>query len=166
MSGIDPIVLVLRWIHLASAIVAIGGAAFSLFVLIPGVKKTLDESTHQRLREAVRARWAPIVHPCIALLLLTGFINFFLLVIFPKVPAIPYHAVFGPKLLLALFIFFVAEALVGRAPGFAKMREAREKWLKILLVAAAVVVLLSGVLNQIRSQHLKQGASAPSVTKS
>ena len=111
-----------RWVHILAAMLAIGGAAFMRFALLPGAEQTLDNEAHQRLREAVRSRWARLVHASIALLLLTGGINFVILAMPPKVNAIPYHPVFGIKLLMALAVFFLATALIGRSPGFAALR--------------------------------------------
>lgn len=145
------ILLASRWLHLAAAIIAIGGAAFTRFALIPAAAEALADEPHEKLREALRKRWAKIVHACIAVLLLTGGLNFALLAIPPRIDPIPYHPIFGVKLLAALTVFFIASALAGKAPGFAGMRKARARWLTILLALAGVIVLLSGVLNQVRT---------------
>jgi uncharacterized membrane protein len=154
MESLDPILLISRWLHLAAAIIALGGAFFVRLALLPGARETLPATDEQKLRDAVRKRWAPLVHASIAVLLLTGFFNFYWMAIRPKVPPMPYHAVFGVKLLAALFIFFVAEALVGKGPGFSKMRERRAGWLTVILITGGVVILISGALNQLRSSSL------------
>jgi len=145
--------LITRWIHLASAIVAIGGAAFMRFALLPAAKATLTDEVHEKLREAVRARWAKFVHAAVGLLLLTGSINFAILAIPPKIKPLPYHPIFGVKLLAAFAVFFIAEALISRGPGFAAIRANRAKWLGVLLALGALIVLLSGVLNQVRTSQ-------------
>lgn len=154
MESMDPILLISRWLHLAAAIIAIGGAFFVRLALLPGARETLPAADEQKLRDAIRRRWAPLVHASIAVLLLTGFFNFYWMAIRPKVPAIPYHAFFGVKLLTALFIFFIAEALVGTAPGFSKMRERRAGWLTVILILGGVVLLISGAMNQVRSSSV------------
>lgn len=136
--------------HIASAIVALGGAAFTLFALMPAAKATLTDEIHERLREALRTRWAKFVHLCIALLLITGSVNFAILAIPPKIHPIPYHPIFGVKFLAALGVFFIASILVGRSPGFLSLRRQRAKWLTILLVLGAIIVFISGVLQQVR----------------
>ncbi len=151
MENINLALLVSRWIHIGAAIVAIGGMTFLRFVLLPSAKGVLNSDAHERLREAVRARWARLVHACIALLLLTGTFNFVMLALLPKIDPIPYHAIFGVKLLAALLVFFVSFALTGRSPGFAKMRQSSGKWLSITVALAALIVLLSGVLSQVRT---------------
>jgi uncharacterized membrane protein len=152
-AGVNVLLLISRWFHIASAIVALGGAAFMLFGLIPAAKATLSDDVHERLREAVRARWAKWVHASIALLLITGSINFALLALLPKVESIPYHPIFGVKVLAAFIVFFIASALMSRGPGFANIRAHRAKWLGILLALGALIVLLSGVLNQVRTSQ-------------
>ena len=124
------------------------------FALLPAAKATLTDDMHERLREAIRARWAKVIHASIALLLLTGLINFALLALPPKIKALPYHPIFGVKLLAALAVFFIASALVSRGPGFANIRANRAKWLSILLALGGLIVLLSGILNQVRTAQL------------
>lgn len=151
MGASDFLELLLRWLHIGSAIVAIGGAFFMRFALMPAATATLDEASHDKLREALRKRWFIVVQVCIAILLVTGGINFVLLAMPPKVEPMPYHAIFGVKFLAAMGVFFIASVLVGRGQGMAAFRANRKKWLTNLLSLAAVIVLLSGILNRIRT---------------
>jgi hypothetical protein len=150
LAEIDVIHVVSRWLHIGAAIVAIGGAAFARFALLPSLA-SLPAEEAGRLRDAVRSRWAKVTHICIALLLLTGGLNFYRMALVPKIPPLPYHPIFGVKLIAALAIFFFASALAGRSPGFAKFRAAAPRWLSVILFLAAVIVLLSGVLAQVRA---------------
>jgi len=152
MYDIDIVLLLSRWIHISAAIVAIGGAAYQRFALLPGTGEALDDAARDRLGESVRRRWSKVVAGSIGVLLLTGFLNFALVAVPPKVYAIPYHPVFGVKLLAALTIFFLASVLAGRSPGFAAMRKNGAKWLSVILGLGVLIVLLSGLLSQIR-QH-------------
>jgi hypothetical protein len=151
MQQLDWVLLISRWLHLLAATAAIGGAAFMRLALAPGAKAVLDDENHRKLREAVRSRWAIVVGVCIGILLLTGGLNFALLAIPPKIDPLPYHPIFGVKFVAALAVFFLASALVGRSPGFDKMRNEQRKWLSVILALAALIVLLSGVLGQVRS---------------
>jgi hypothetical protein len=146
----DYVLLLSRWFHLAAAIVAIGGAAYARWAVLPAAQEVLDDAARARLHEAVRRRWLRVVLGCIAVLLVTGGINFVTLAMPPKIDPIPYHPIFGVKFLAALLIFFVASALVGRSPGLEAIRRHRAKSLNIILATAAVIILLSGVLSQIR----------------
>lgn len=153
MEDMNVLLWISRSLHIAAVIVTIGGAAFLRLALLPGANQALEEEPHQRLREAVRKRWAHVVHAGIALLLVTGAINFIILAIPPKIEAIPYHPIFGLKFLAALGIFMIASALVGKSPAFAKLRRNERTWLNVLLALAAVIVLLSGLLSQVRGAH-------------
>lgn len=150
METTDYVLLITRWLHIGAAIVAIGGAFFMRVALMPAAKATLDDAAHGKLREALRARWFIVVQTCIAILLVTGGINFVMLALPPKVEPMPYHAIFGVKFLAAMGVFFIASVLVGQGEGMAKMRANRAKWLTVLLILAGIIIVLSGVLNRIR----------------
>lgn len=150
MEEINVLLWISRSLHIAAVIVTIGGAAFLRLALLPGANQALEEEPHQRLREAVRKRWAHVVRAGIALLLITGAINFIILAVPPKIDAIPYHPIFGVKVLAAFGVFMIASALVGKSPAFAKLRRNERTWLNVLLALAVVIVLLSGLLSQVR----------------
>ena len=151
MEDINIPLLILRWVHILAAMGMVGGALFMRFALLPGAKATLDDEVHTKLREAVLRRWALVVHSCIALLLITGGVNFVLFAWPPNVQAIPYHPIFGGKLLLAFAVFFVASILVGRGTGFSSIRGNRARALSILIGLGVIIVFLSGMLAQIRT---------------
>jgi uncharacterized membrane protein len=154
MQFIEWVALLSRWAHILCVVIAVGGAVFSRFVLLPAAEESLSVEDHGRLRAAAMGRWRKIVHACIVLLLLSGGFNFYL-ALRDKVPPMPYHALFGVKFLLALVVFFLASALAGSKPGFAALRARGKKWLGVLVGSAVVVILLSGVL-----RALHQGALA------
>ena len=131
-----------RVAHIGTVITLIGGSVFTAFVLLPSARE-LDDPPHQKLADSVKNRWKRFVHPGIALVLISGFYNY--------IRAIPnhkgdglYHGLLGTKMILAFVVFFIAAALVGRSPKLEPMRQSRAKWLKILIVLAAVIVTLSG----------------------
>ncbi len=148
---VNILLLVSRWFHIAAVIMAIGGAAFTRLAFIPGVRDSLNGDTADKVRTAVAKRWTMVVHASIGLLLLTGFFNFYTLAIRTGIEPMPYHAIFGLKLISALGVFFIAEALVGRSVAFEGMRRRNALWLSVLLCLAAVIILLSGLLNQVRA---------------
>lgn len=152
---LDCPLLISRWIHILAMATSIGGVAFMRFGLIPAANESLADEDHSKLRENLTRRWGKFVHGSIGLLLITGFYNFYALAIKPGVDPV-YHGVFGPKLLLAFAVFFIATALVGRSSAFASMKKARKKWSSVLLILAALIILLSGILNQIRSSAVSR----------
>jgi uncharacterized membrane protein len=146
--------LLLRWIHIFAAITAVGGTVFMRYALVPSVQ-VLPDDARKTLHDKVRSRWAKIVMLCIAFLLISGFINFFLFMGDTRTPPWAewkasyhklYNMVFGIKTLIAFVIFIIASALVGRAKAFEPIRKNAKMWLTVNVVLAMIVVALSGVL--------------------
>lgn len=134
-----------RWIHVSTAIVLIGGTVFMRYVLTPSAEQ-ISPAEHDRLRELVMATWRKVVRGGILLFLLTGFYNY-LAVALPQHPHDKqYHMLMGIKILAALGVFFLAEALVGRSAALAPMRQKRKTWLLVLIVVAFTIVAISSLL--------------------
>jgi uncharacterized membrane protein len=140
---------VVRWIHILSAITAVGGMIFLRLILHPAAKAELTEEQHAALRERIMKRWPRVVHVCIGLLILTGLYNF-------AVVALPihrgqalYHGLFGVKLLLAMAVFFLAIGLTGKSAALAGLRKKGPAWMALNVLMASAVVLLSAVLKNI-----------------
>jgi uncharacterized membrane protein len=131
-----------RIVHVFTAITLVGGSVFMAFVLGPAADE-LGEETHNKLREQVVKRWKKFVHGGIGLFLLSGFYNY-AVGMKPHADDSLWKALVGVKMLIAFGIFFLASALVGRSKSFEGMRAQRAKWLKILVLLAAVVVGISG----------------------
>lgn len=161
MQDLNYVLLVSRFLHLSSAMFLVGAAAFMLIGLLPAMKEGLNESAAGRLRESISKNWGKVVHASIGLLLITGGYNFWVLVLEPKVKPMPYHAIFLFKFLFALIVFVIGTAIVGKSPAFEKMRQDAGKWLKVLLTFALLIVLLSGLLNQVRSNQTKGEDAVP-----
>ncbi len=85
--------VLVRWVHLLSAVILVGGVLFYRLVLLPAQRG--EGGRRPALLDAVDARWKRWVHATIGLLLLTGFYNFFTVSI-PKGRSDPgYHTWFG-----------------------------------------------------------------------
>ena len=139
--------LVLRWAHILGAITLMGGAVFMRFALVPAAK-TLADDAHAQLRAEVRKRWSKVVMLAIALLLVSGLVNFYLLTQMYKLDK-PYHMVFGIKFLLALPIFYIASLLTGRSAAADRVRQNATLWLNVNLVLATAVVCIGGFLKSV-----------------
>lgn len=114
------------------------------FVLMPAAKE-LPEAEHDQLRQRLLSRWKRVVHSGIALLLLSGLYNYMQQIPKHKGDGL-YHALLGTKMLLALVVFFIASALVGRSATFEKMRQNRAKWMGLVVLLSALIVGISGFL--------------------
>lgn len=134
--------IISRVVHVGTAITLVGGSVFTAFVLLPSSKE-LSEESHQQLAAAIKSRWKRFVHPGILLFLISGFYNYFQAIPLHKGDGL-YHALLGTKIILAMGIFAIAAALVGRSEKLEPIRQNKAKWVKILVLLAAIVVTISG----------------------
>lgn len=136
-----------RVLHIATAIVLVGGTFFVRFVLLPAATANLADDVHTKLRAAITATWKKFVHLGIGLFVVTGAANYYRVLAAGTHKGDPlYNALLGIKILLALAVFFIAEALVGKSAAFEGMRRNSRRWLMINLLLAGVIVAMSGFL--------------------
>lgn len=133
-----------RLVHVFTAVTLVGGSVFSLWVLFPSVAK-LDDASRAGLLERISSRWRRFVHGGVALFLISGFYNYFNAMPMHRGDGL-YHMLVGTKMLLALGVFFIAAALVGRSPGLARMRGNRHWWLTMLVTLSVLIVAISSFL--------------------
>jgi putative copper export protein len=135
-----------RWVHVVSAVVAVGGLVFLAGALLPGAVPGSS------MLGGALQRFKRLFHMAMGLLLLTGIYN--LVVVVPKANALgamksTYHSVLGTKILLALCVFaaaFMWQAEAGRDLSAALTRK---RTLLVTLVLAGLVLLLSAVLRRV-----------------
>ena len=137
--------VVFRIVHVATAIVLVGGSVFMRFALMPAATG-LGEAEHDGLRERVLGHWRRFVHVGIALLLASGFYNFLVVTMPDHKGDGRYHMLVGIKILLALVLFFLASALVGRSNALRGLREKAGGTLAVMIILASVIVAISGYL--------------------
>ena len=149
-----------RVLHIATAIVLVGGTFFVRFVLLPAASANLPDDLHAKLRGAITVTWKKIVHLGIALFIISGGINYYRVIAAGthKGDAL-YHALLGTKIILALAVFFIASALVGRSAAFEGMRRNPRRWLMVNLLLAGVIVAVSGFLKVRDVPAAKPGAA-------
>ena len=105
--------------------------------------KQLSEQSHDQLSAAVKGRWKRFVHIGVVLFLVSGFYNYWRAIPLHQGDGL-YHALVGTKMLLALGVFFIAAALVGRSPKLESIRRQRGTWLTVMVLLAATIVAISG----------------------
>lgn len=138
----DIVDVLSRIVHVATAIVLIGGTVFSWLILLP-VARGLGETERANLIHGVTRRWKRVVHPGILLFLLTGFYNYYRAMPLHDGDGL-YHGLIGTKMILALVIFIIASALVGGSPAMERIRQNRSFWMGVIVLLAAVIVAISG----------------------
>lgn len=139
--------IVVRILHVLSAIGLLGGTAFVVVALLPAMGG-VDEPAREKLMPTVRKRFHRIVHPAVVLLLLTGIYQW-VTNHEPYEQAGPVlHGVLGVKVLIALTIFgliFAADAGV--------LKGGPPRWAKVNLTLGLIVVILAAIV-----RHLRLGA--------
>ncbi len=131
-----------RIVHVGTVIALVGGSVFTLLVLMPSAK-LLPAEAHDQLAAAVKSRWKRFVHLGVLLILISGFYNYFQAIPNHKGDGL-YHALVGTKILLALVVFFIAAALVGRSAKLQAIRDNKQRWLSVLVLLATIIVVISG----------------------
>ena len=139
----DWLAIISRWTHVGTAIVLVGGTFFLRFVLAP-VAARLPDSEQANLKSLVMATWKKFIHAGIVLFLVSGFYNYLAVAAPLHKGDKLYHPLIGTKILLALVMFFIASALVGKSQAFAGMRRSANFWQSAILVLAAIIVGISG----------------------
>lgn len=155
--------LLFRWMHILPAITMVGATIFMRLALHPSVE-SLPADQRKALQAAIRSRWAKVVMISIALLLISGLVNYVRFSQRYDFSGTPYHPMLGVKMLLSLPIFFIASRLTGRSQGAERFREKAGFWMTTNIVLAVLVVALGGVGKVIHHKP-KQQPSTPAVSQ-
>jgi putative copper export protein len=104
----DALYVIMRWLHIASAVTLVGGIVFGRFVLTRAAGALAPDARETFLDRAA-ATYQPLAFASMAGLLVSGLYNIFTI---PGHTPL-YHALLGVKLLLVMHIFAIA-ILMGR----------------------------------------------------
>jgi uncharacterized membrane protein len=137
-DAVELINVISRWLHIASAVILVGGFFFIAVAVEPALRGAADG-----LAEAIRRRYKRVAHTAAGLLLITGFYNYLALAA-PKAHSLgigaEYNAVMGMKILLAVCVIGISIVLL--AP--VRLSDAtRARWL-LANVALGLAVLAAG----------------------
>jgi uncharacterized membrane protein len=127
--------ILMRMIHILSAVTLAGGALTWKFALIPGTAPLAPE-TKNKTGDAIARAWRPFVLTAILGLIVSGTYNLLRKSNLP--PA--YHPLFGIKVLLALHVFAVLWLVT--KPG----NEKRGRQLTGVVFSSVAIVIISAVL--------------------
>ena len=95
----------LQWLHVMSAVLAVGGVFFMRFILHPAF--AVQPEAKATMAPLILRRFKMVIHSSIAILILTGVWRF--ISTLDKLHGwAAYHAVFGTKVLLSLALFTIA----------------------------------------------------------
>lgn len=151
MSNEIILPLIMRWMHILSAIIGVGGTIFVGFVLNPAMQKGLADDAREAFRNAVMKRWKIFIHPTIILFLLSGFYNYIVVTSPLHRDQSLYHILFGVKFLLALLFFAVVIVATSTLSWSKRLRERGGMWTLQILLATAIV-LVAGLMKSLPQQ--------------
>ncbi len=132
--------VVMRYLHIVSAIMLLGGLTFLAFVLRPALNG-VDASVADTIRQAAERRFRRLTYLCFAGLFVSGVYNWMLLARVYKEVGKHANAVIGIKVLLALIAFLIVWT---QAIGLMRLPGKACRLINIHL--AAIIVLLAGLL--------------------
>jgi uncharacterized membrane protein len=144
----------MRYVHVVSAIMAVGGMSFILICLVPSLR-LLDDTLRGSLDKLVHHRFLRLVWASIAGLTISGAYNWYMLAGEYKAMGKIGNALIGTKVLLAVIMFAVVGA---RSAGLITNQRAA---LMINIHLAAIVILLGSVLRYYRLEWLHQNLQIP-----
>lgn len=140
--------IALRYIHIVSAILAVGGTSFMAWCLLP-VAKTMADAARDDLMTRTQQRFIKIVWLSIAGLIITGAINWIAMAGTYKDMGAAGNALIGSKTLLAVIMFGIVFA------QNMKMISLKPRAYMIIVVhLAAIVILLASILRTLRLDHI------------
>jgi uncharacterized membrane protein len=156
-----PLVVVFfRWLHVATACIAVGGVFF-LRIVIPIALRSLDDQSARTMLLRSRRVFKMVVHTCILLLLISGTYNAWgNWPVYSSMGKGLGHSLFGVHLLLALVVFAILLwLLAGREPRATHLR-----WLAVTLALMFLTIAAASVLKYARESHA--AAASPTTAKS
>ena len=145
--------VVMRVVHIGSAIGLLGGTLFALVAFIPA-SSTLEEGPRESILGIVSRRFYRIAHPAILLLLISGGYNFAIQLDAYREAGPLAHGLLGIKILLALVIFGIVFA---QTFGVLKGRPGR--WMMVNITLGTLIIILAAVV-----RHVRLDATASIVT--
>jgi uncharacterized membrane protein len=154
-----PVLIILsRWLHVATACVAVGGVFF-VRVILPIGLSVLDPPQRSAAFLKTRRAFKMVIHSSILLLLLTGIFN--TTVAWDKYNLNPtlLQSLWGTHLLLALVAFSIAlYVLAGKEP-----RAKHSSWMTLNLIVLFLAVLAASSLKWAREKAVADHAQSSAV---
>ena len=132
--------VLMRWIHIASGIVLLGGFAFARLVLAPALAETND-SVRRAFADRIASRFRPILVTVVVTITGSGLYNYLTKENYPP----HYHMWMGIKLLLVLHV--LAASLLYSTATTDEARRRRQA--TGILISGVIIIMISGWLRYI-----------------
>jgi uncharacterized membrane protein len=153
----EVLVVLSRWLHVMSAVLAVGGAFF-LMVAVPGGLAQADAASRDNVLVALRRKFKIVVHVCVTLLILTGAFNTWRNWGDYKLRTGIMHGIWGMHMLLGLVVMGLSIALLAKPQPPANHRTL----LRVNVAVMFIVVALASTLKYVRDTAVKSRDVAPS----
>ena len=150
------LVILSRWLHIMSAILAIGGTFFMRVILPLGLAHA-DAASREAVFLRCRRVFKMIIHSCVLLLLLTGAFNTWRAWGDYKLNAPLLHGLWGPHMFLGLVAMVLAIILLAGKTPPTWHRAGAAATLVILFLA----VLLASTLKHFHDQTVRDHLAHP-----
>jgi uncharacterized membrane protein len=139
------VALLIRWVHVVSAITWVGGMLFIALVLVPTSRTLGDATLRTRLIQDSGQRFRRVAWIALAVLILTGLLNLWLQPFLLRSPRFQGKlALVGMALLLSAVHDFVLGPRAG-LPGAHPSVRLRASWVARLNVLVALAIILLGL---------------------
>lgn len=127
--------LLMRWTHIASAIVLLGGFFFARLVLAPALGQSRGQSS---LADSVAARFRTVLLVVVLTITLSGLYNYLTKENYPP----HYHMWMGIKLLVVLHVLAASLLYTTASANEAKRRRQATG----IVISGVIIILISGWL--------------------
>jgi uncharacterized membrane protein len=148
----NPVLVILfRFLHVATACVAVGGVFF-IRVIFPVGLKSLDSESSRSMLLRTRRVFKRVVHTCILLLLISGTFNAILnLPGYKQAGSGISHPLLGLHVLTALIVFGIALWILSGPEPPAD----HQKWMAVNVVLVFLTIAAASTLKYVR-EHAKK----------
>lgn len=140
--------VLVQWLHVAAAVLAVGGVACIRFVVLPALEG-MDEEARSAFMDGVHVRFRQIVGISLGLLLITGLYNVGVVAAAGQLTPPAYLYPLIAKIVLALVIFKIAFMLMIPGPAFSGVKAKRKGWLLVNFVLGMIVILIAAYLRRL-----------------
>jgi putative copper export protein len=160
INAANIIALLSRLAHILSAVILAGGLVYLRTMIVRPREAATAADSAERYFLGLRSRWAAAVMACAMFLIVSGLYNYIVKVRAEKFD-MAYHALFGIKFLLGLFVMFVASLVAGRTEAAQRAREKMRTWLNLAIAAAVIVIVIASTMRTFRGEPKIEGQSSP-----
>jgi|GEM_PF-640941 len=157
----EVLIVFFRWLHVISAVLAIGGTFFMRVILPLGLAEA-DAASREAVFLRCRRVFKMVIHSCILFLLLSGAFNTWRNWGDYRLNRPLMHGLWGPHMLLGVTAMVIALILLAprKPPTWHKTGAT------INLVILFAVVLIASTLKYVRDTAVKNHAPAPAAVPS